>query len=407
MTSCVLTINGGSSSVKFAVFGQAEPPVRMLSGEVERIGLPDTALSAKGVNRQATRNEPFAAADLEQAAGRLIDWLEKHADLGTVGAVGHRVVHGGPHYATSRRITPGVIEELKRIAPLDPDHLPGEIALLQAFLARFPHVPQVACFDTAFHHDMPRVARLLPIPRRYHSAGVRRYGFHGLSYTYLLDELARVAGPEAARGRLVLAHLGSGASMAAVRAGKCVDTTMAFTPTAGLMMGTRTGDLDPGVLLYLMRSERMTAEQIDDLANRQSGLLGVSGLSPDMKELLDRELTDPNAAEAVELFCYQARKYAAAMAAAAGGLDTLVFAGGIGERSAPIRARICAGLAFLGVHLDAGRNASHGPVISPEGSPVTVRVIPTDEEISIARETLATVAALPEGMLGKEKEESR
>jgi acetate kinase len=392
MTSCVLTINGGSSSVKFAVFGQAEPPVRMLSGEVERIGLKDTALSAKFVDGHTTKNEPFAAADLAQAGGRLIDWLEKHADLGTVGAVGHRVVHGGPHYANSRRITPEVIEELKRIAPLDPDHLPGELSLIQVFLARFSRVPQVACFDTAFHHDMPRVAQLLPLPRRYDAAGVRRYGFHGLSYSYLLGELARVAGPEAARGRLVLAHLGSGASLAAVRQGKCVDTTMAFTPTAGLVMGTRTGDLDPGVLLYLMRSERMTAERIDDLVNRQSGLLGVSGLSPDMRELLDRESTDPNAAEAVELFCYQTRKYVAAMAAAAGGLDTLVFAGGIGERSAPIRARICAGLAFLGVHIDAGRNASHGPVISPDGSPVTVRVMPTDEEISIARETLATVA---------------
>ena len=256
---------------------------------------------------------------MAQAGERLIDWLEKHADLGTVAAVGHRIVHGGPHYATSRRITPDVIEELKRIAPLDPDHLPGEIALLQAFLARFPRVPQVACFDTAFHHDMPRVAQLLPIPRRYASAGVRRYGFHGLSYTYLLGELARVGGPEAARGRLVLAHLGSGSSMAAVREGKCVDTTMAFTPTAGLVMGTRSGDLDPGVLLYLMRSEGMTAKQIDDLVNQQSGLLGVSGFSPDMRELLDREPTDPNAAEAVELFCYQARKYAAAMAAAAGG----------------------------------------------------------------------------------------
>jgi acetate kinase len=407
MTSYVLTINGGSSSVKFAVFAQAEPPIRMLSGEIERIGLPDTALSAKGVNCQASKNEPFAAADLGQAGGRLIDWLEKHVDLGAVAAVGHRVVHGGPDYATSRRITPEVIEELKRIAPLDPDHLPGEIALLHAFLARFPHVPQVACFDTAFHHDMPRVAQLLPIPRRYHSAGVRRYGFHGLSYTYLLGELARVAGPEAARGRLVLAHLGSGASMAAVRAGKCVDTTMAFTPTAGLMMGTRTGDLDPGVLIHLMRSEGLDADRLDHLVNRCSGLLGVSGLSPNMRDLLDREATDPNAAEAVELFCYQARKCAASMAAAAGGLDTLVFAGGIGERSAPIRARICAGLAFLGVRIEPGRNASHGPVISPEGNPVTVRVIPTDEEVSIARETLATVAALPEGMLGKEKEESR
>ena len=401
MTNCVLTINGGSSSVKFAVFGQAEPPVRMLTGEVERIGLPDTVLSAKGVDGQATKNEPFAAADLEQAGGRLIDWLEKHADLGTVVAVGHRVVHGGPHYASSHRVTPEVIEELKRIAPLDPDHLPGELSLLQTFLGRFPRVPQVACFDTAFHHDMPRVAQLLPVPRRYGSAGVRRYGFHGLSYSYLLDELARVGGPEAVRGRLVLAHLGSGASMAAIREGKCVDTTMAFTPTAGLVMGTRSGDLDPGVLLYLMRSERMTAEQIDDLVNRQSGLLGVSGLSPDMRELLDREQTDPNAAEAVELFCYQARKYAAAMAAAAGGLDTLVFAGGIGVWSAPIRARICAGLAFLGVRIDPGRNASHGPVISPDGSPVTVRVIPTDEEISIARETLATVGAVPEAIFGK------
>jgi acetate kinase len=391
MTDYVLTINGGSSSIKFAMFAGADRPARMLSGEVERIGLRDTVLSAKDKDGHTTKNEPFAAADLEQAGGRLIDWLGKHTDLGAVAAVGHRIVHGGPHYAAARRITHEVIEELRRIAPLDPDHLPGELSLLQAFLGRFPHVPQVACFDTAFHHDMPRVAQLLPVPRRYDSVGVRRYGFHGLSYAYLLGELARVAGPEAANGRLVLAHLGSGSSMAAVRGGKCVDTTMAFTPTAGLMMGTRTGDLDPGVLLYLMRSERMTAKQIDDLVNRQSGLLGVSGLSPDMKDLLDREPTNPKAAEAVELFCYQARKYAAAMAAAAGGVDTLVFAGGIGERSAPIRARICAGLAFLGVRIDPGRNTSHGPVISPDGSPVTVRVIPTDEEISIARETLDTI----------------
>jgi len=399
----VLTINGGSSSIKFALFRMTEPPIRMLGGEIERIGLKNTVLSAKDSDGHTTKNEPFSASGLAQAGGGLIDWLAKHTDLGGVAAVGHRIVHGGPQYAWPRRISSEVIQELKRIAPLDPDHLPGEIALLQAFLGRFPHVPQVACFDTAFHHDMPRVAQQLPVPRRYASVGVRRYGFHGLSYTYLLGELARVAGPEAARGRLVLAHLGAGASMAAVRGGKCVDTTMAFTPTAGLMMGTRAGDLDPGVLLYLMRNEGMTAKQIDDLVNRQSGLLGVSGLSSDMRELLERESTDPHAAEAVELFCYQARKYAAAMAAAAGGLDTLVFAGGIGERSAPIRARICAGLEFLGVHIDPSRNASHGPVISPEGSPVTVRVIPTDEEIAIARETLAAVAALPEGMLAKGK----
>ncbi len=391
MTSCVLTINGGSSSIKFAMFDLAERPVRMLSGEVERIGLRDTVLRAKGADGHATKSEPFPAADLEQAGGRLIDWLGKHTDLGAVAAVGHRVVHGGPHYAGSRRITPEVIEELRRIAPLDPDHLPGELSLIQVILARFSRVPQVACFDTAFHHDMPRVAQLLPLPRRYDAAGVRRYGFHGLSYSYLLGELARVAGPEAARGRLVLAHLGSGASLAAVRQAKCIDTTMAFTPTAGLVMSTRSGDLDPGVLLYLMRSEGLTAEQLDHLLNQRSGLLGVSGLSPDMRELLDREPIDPNAAEAVELFCYQTRKYVAAMAAAAGGVDTLVFAGGIGERSAPIRARICAGLEFLGVHVDPARNAAHSPVISPDDGHVTVRVIPTDEETTIARETWATL----------------
>lgn len=391
MANCVLTINGGSSSVKFAMFERAEPLMRILSGEVERIGLPGTMLSAKGTDGRATKDEPFDAADLEQAGGRLIDWLGKHTQLGAVAAVGHRVVHGGPHYSGSRRITPEVIEELKRIAPLDPDHLPGELSLIQVFLARFSRVPQVVCFDTAFHHDMPRVAQLLPLPRRYDAAGVRRYGFHGLSYSYLLGELTRVAGPEAARGRLVLAHLGSGASLAAVRQGKCVDTTMAFTPTAGLVMSTRSGDLDPGVLLYLMRSEGLTADQLDHLLNQRSGLLGVSGLSPDMRELLTQEPINPNAAEAVELFCYQTRKYVAAMAAAAGGVDTLVFAGGIGERSAPIRARICAGLEFLGVHVDSARNAAHSPVISPDDGHVTVRVIPTDEETTIARETWATL----------------
>ncbi len=390
--SDVLTINGGSSSIKFALFAGAEPLTRSLSGEVERIGLDDTVINVTGAEGQGAKDEPFPAADLARAGGRLIDWLGRRIDLAKVIGVGHRVVHGGPHYDAARLVTPEVIGELGRIAPLDPAHLPGEIALLRALLERFPGVPQVACFDTAFHHDMPRVAQLLPVPRHYESAGVRRYGFHGLSYTFLMGELARVAGPEAARGRLVLAHLGSGASMAAVREGKCVDTTMAFTPTAGLMMGTRSGDLDPGLLIHLMRSERMSADQLDDLVNRRSGLLGVSGLTSDMKHLLDRESTDPRAAEAVALFCYQAGKFAAAMAAAAGGLDTLVFAGGIGERSAPIRARIGERLQHLGVGIDPARNAAGGPVISPDGGAVAVRVIRTDEELVIARETLALIS---------------
>jgi acetate kinase len=388
--SCVLTINGGSSSIKFALFGRVEPPTRLLGGEVERIGLPRTVIGAQVADAPSS-SEPFEAGNLEAAGGRLIDWLGRHASLEAVEAVGHRVVHGGPRWDRAQRITPELLEELTRIGPLDPDHLPGEIALIRTFLRRFPGAPQVACFDTAFHHAMPRVARLMPVPRRYEAGGVRRYGFHGLSYTFLVGELARIAGPDAARGRLVLAHLGSGSSMAAVRDGKSVDTTMSFTPTAGLVMGTRSGDLDPGFLVYLMRKERMSAEQIDDLINRQSGLLGVSGSSPNMKDLLDREATDSNAAEAVELYCYQARKHAAAMAAAIGGLDILVFAGGIGERSAPIRARICAGLAFLGVRIDPGRNASHAGVISHDRSAVSVRVIPTDEEITIARETLIAV----------------
>jgi acetate kinase len=388
----ILTVNAGSSSIKFALFEAAEPPRRLLAGEIERIGLENTILGFRDMHGQETRDEPFPAADLHDAGQKLIDWLDTRLDKGRLAGVGHRLVHGGPHFFQAQRVTPEMIAELRCLAHLDPDHLPGELTLLQTFVERHPEVPQIACFDTAFHHDLPRVAQLLPVPRSYEAAGVRKYGFHGLSYAYLLEELARLAGPEAARGRLVLAHLGSGASLAAVREGRCLDTTMSFTPAAGLVMGTRSGDLDPGFLIYLMRCEGMTAGEIDDLVNRRSGLLGVSGLSSDMRDLLNREDTDPAAADAVELFCYQARKYIAAMVAAAGGLDTLVFSAGIGERSAVIRARICAGLEFLGVQVDPARNASHAPVISPDDNPVTVRVIPTDEEITILQETLAIIS---------------
>jgi acetate kinase len=215
---------------------------------------------------------------------------------------------------------------------------------------------------------------------------VRRYGFHGLSYAFLMHELARTAGPEAAHGRVVLAHLGSGASMAAVREGKCLDTTMAFTPTAGLVMGTRSGDLDPGLLVYLLRSERLSADQLDELVNRRSGLLGVSEISPDMRDLLAREAADARAADAVALFCYQAKKWLGAIAAALGGVDTLVFAGGIGENAPEVRARICGGLGFLGIQLDAARNTANAAVISADASPATVRVIRTDEELMIVQE---------------------
>ena len=380
-----LTMNGGSSSIKFALYTGDGEPQRKLSGSVDRIGLADPQLRVR-IAGESEQQHAFAGADVPEAAQHLIDWLEAHGNAATLAGVGHRVVHGGPLYGESQRVTPVMVEELKRLSPLDPAHLPGEIALIEAFSRRHPHLAQVACFDTAFHHDLPTESRLLPIPRRYAEQGVRRYGFHGLSYTWLMSEVARLAGSEAARGRIVLAHLGSGASLAAVRNGKCIDTTMSFTPTAGLVMGTRTGDLDPSLLTYLMRTEGMSADQLDTLVNRQSGLLGISETSSDMRDLAARAATDPRAAEAVQIFCYQAKKYIGAFAAALGGLDTLVFAGGIGEHSAEVRARICDGLEFLGLRLEASRNASHAAVISTADSRVAVRVIPTDEELVIVRE---------------------
>jgi acetate kinase len=299
--------------------------------------------------------------------------------------VGHRVVHGGSKYWEPQRITAALVEELRHLSPFDPEHLPEEIQLTEAFHHRFPALPQIACFDTAFHHDMPRVAQLLPIPRRYEAKGVRRYGFHGLSCAYLMEELARVAGPQAAQGRVILAHLGNGASMTAVRGGKSMDTSMSFTPTAGLPMSTRTGDLDPALGWYLARAEQVTAQQFHHMINHESGLLGVSETSADMRELLKREKEDVRAAEAVALFCYQARKWVCALAGAMEGLDTLVFSAGIGEKAGEVRARICGGLSFLGIELNEGRNAANAAVISTDGARVAVRVICTDEELMIAR----------------------
>jgi acetate kinase len=250
----------------------------------------------------------------------------------------------------------------------------------------YPAVPQVACFDTAFHSRMPRVARLYALPRRLAEEGIIRYGFHGLSYEYVMEELRRLE-PEAAAGRVVVAHLGNGASMAAVRGGVGVDTTMGFTPTGGLVMGTRSGDLDPSVPLYLLGERGLTPAEVSDLLNKQAGLQGVSGTSADMRDLLDREPDDRRAAEAVALFCYQAKKFLGALAAALGGLDALVFTGGIGEHSATVRERVCEGLEFLGIRLDPDRNGAHSPVISSDATAVTVRVVPTDEDLMVARHT--------------------
>ncbi|WP_041360411.1 acetate/propionate family kinase [Nitrosomonas sp. Is79A3] len=380
----ILTINGGSSSIKFALYQIGEPLVRMLHGKIDRIGLPDTSLEFNDPIRNQQGISSFVASDPQSAANSLIVWLEGRHGFASVRAVGHRVVHGMKH--TEPVIsTQELLDELHRIVPYDPEHLPREIELIEAFHQRHPKLPQVACFDTAFHHTMPRVAKLLSIPRRYDAQGVQRYGFHGLSYAYLMQELERLAGTQAANGRVILAHLGNGASLAAVRDGRSMDTTMSFTPAAGLMMSNRSGDIDPGLVSFLARSEQMTAEQFDRMINRESGLLGISETSSDMRDLLAREAEDVRAAEAVALFCYQTKKGIGAYAAVLGGLDTLVFAGGIGENAAPVRSRICAGLGFLGIELDELRNADHAQVISTDTSRVAVRVIRTNEELMIAR----------------------
>jgi acetate kinase len=380
----ILAINGGSSSIKFALYALAESPARLLSGRIERIGLRDAVFTV-GESEKKPDMQSIQAGDHGAAGTLLMNWLEQHSGFASIKAVGHRVVHGGEKHREPERVTAELLQELRRLSPYDPEHLPSEIQLMEAFRQRYPDLPQVACFDTAFHRDMPRVARILAIPRRFETQGVQRYGFHGLSYGYLMEELARVAGTEAAQGRVILAHLGNGASLAAVRGGRSIDTSMGFTPTAGLPMSTRSGDLDPGLVWYLARSERMTAEQFHQMVNHESGLLGVSEISPDMRDLLAREGDDVRAAEAVALFCYQAKKWIGSFAAALGGLDTLVFAGGIGENAPVVRQRICDGLGFLGIKLDETRNRAGAPVISTDASPVTVRVIRTDEEAMIAR----------------------
>ncbi len=379
----ILTVNGGSSSIKFALYQVGEPLKRGLYGKIDRIGLSGTNLTFNDSTGKK-HGRSLTAADHKSAVNYLIDWLEKQIDFKSVKGVGHRVVHGMKH-TEPEIVTKKLLVELRRISPNDPDHLPCEIELIEVLRQRHPKLPQVACFDTAFHQTMPRVAKLLPIPRRLDAKGIQRYGFHGLSYSYLMEELARLGDPAATMGRVILAHLGNGASLAAVRDGKSIDTSMCFTPTAGLVMSTRSGDLDPGLAPYLARTEQMTTKQFYEMVNHESGLLGVSETSSDMRDLLDHEKKDTRAAEAVALFCYQAKKWIGAYAAALGGLDTLVFAGGIGENAPIVRARICEGLSFLGIKLDKARNAKNAAKITANASRITGRVIRTDEELMIAR----------------------
>jgi acetate kinase len=354
----VLAINAGSASVKSALFTFEANP------------------------------RPLQRAAAEPDAGSLVQDLLRvpnQAPDTQLTAIGYRIVHGGPDHYAPQRISESLLDQLERIVPFAPNHLPASIALVKALRQARPEIPHVACFDTAFHHDLPEVARRLPIPRAYDEQGVRRYGFHGLSYAYLLQELRRRAGHAAANGAVVLAHLGNGSSVTAAREGRSVDTSMCFTPLGGVIMSTRPGDLDPGLVTYIARSGGLTPDQVEDLLSHQAGLLAISGSTGDMRQLLERERTDEACRLAVDMYAYQIKKWIGAFAAALGGLETLVFSGGIGEHAPEVRRRICQGLEFLGVRIDQARNAANSDVISIADAPVAVRVIPTDEELMIAQ----------------------
>jgi acetate kinase len=381
-----LTLNTGSSSLKAALYRMGEGERRLLAARAERIGSEESRLRLEDLREETIDERLVALPDHPAALRTLLDYLRTRGWDRDLAAVGHRVVHGGAHYGEPRLIDAEVTENLRGLAQIDPEHAPQALATIEAVARAYPTVPQVACFDTAFHSRKPRVARLYALPRRFAEAGVIRYGFHGLSCEYVMEEL-RAAGPAEADGRVVIAHLGNGASLTAVRGGVGLDTTMGFTPAGGLVMGTRSGDLDPGVLVHLLRSRGSGPGELGNLVNRESGLLGVSGTSADMRDLLEHEQDDPRAAEAVDLFCYQTKKSLGALVAALGGLDTLVFTGGIGENAAPVRWRTCEDLAFLGIRLDPDRNAAHASVISREDAAVTVRVVRTDENLMIARHT--------------------
>jgi acetate kinase len=386
----ILCINSGSSSLKFALNSLGElGETKIAQGAVEGIGLPAGHLWIWDKNNNVLADIRRAFPE-HVAAAEAVSEAAKNSGFPRPAAAGHRVVHGGPHHSTAERVNASLLRELRELIPFAPLHLPSAIQGIDAVAARFPGLPQVACFDTAFHRRMPEVAQRLPLSHDLWDEGVRRYGFHGLSYEYIVFTLGARA-----QGRLVIAHLGNGASLAAVLDGQPLDTTMSFTPTGGLMMGTRSGDLDPGVLLHLMREKSFDHDQLDHAVNEQAGLLGVSGISSDMKILLEQKEREPRAAQAVELFCYQLRKHIGAMTAVLGGLDTLVFTGGIGEHAAPVRWDVCRELAYLGIRLDAERNAAHAEIISAPESTCTVRVIPTNEDLMIARQTRALLFSMP------------
>jgi acetate kinase len=435
----ILTINSGSSSLKMALYGVHDGESLVLSGGAVRLGLPRGRLRITDAQGRALLDREVGAIDHLAAFHELAGCIHQNYPAGSLAAIGHRIVHGGRRFTEPHLVNDEMIQSLEELGAIDPDHTPQAISMIKLAAANFPEVPQVACFDTAFHRHLPRFAQMYALPRQFYDDGILRYGFHGLSYEYICSELARIDGgiflecgdssplshrtptqssgdvgqtsslppessasshsrheaesPLPAKSRVVAAHLGNGASMAAILNGTSIDTTMGFSPVSGLVMGTRCGDLDPGAIVHLFEERKMTPEQVNALINKESGLLGVSGSSEDMQDLLKRETTDPHAAEAIQLFCYSAKKYLGAYAAALGGLDTVVFTGGIGENAATIRERICSGLDFLGININAARNNANEPLISADAALVKVRVIKTNEDLMIARHTARLIGA--------------
>jgi acetate kinase len=382
MEQTILSLNGGSSSLKFAVYrlsGTAEE--RMFSGAVEAIGQPSGKAWLRGRDK-ALQEETGKFPDHTAAMKKMFAGLREQG-VEKLAAAGHRIVHGGPKFTAPQLIDVRLKQALKELIPFAPLHLPSQIAMIEAVEAHFPDLPQVACFDTAFHSRMPEEAQRFALPQRFWEQGIRRYGFHGLSYEYVIGKLGGKLGR-----RAIIAHLGNGASMVALKDGLPMDTSMGMTPTGGFMMGTRSGDLDPGVLIHLLKTG-YSAEQLEELVDHEAGLLGVSGHTSDMKALLQKSQTDSAAHMAVKMFAYQVRKFIGAYAAVLNGLDTLVFTGGIGERAADVRGKICSGLGYLGVALETQANAQNAEVISLPNSQCAVRVVQTDEDLMIVRHTRA------------------
>ena len=382
----ILSVNCGTSSLKFALFRADEGMEMELSGEVNGIGSSKSRCIIHDKDGVILTDDIIAHPDSGRAVKWLIKWLKANSQKYRVKAIGHRIIQCGVLYKDHQNVTTQLINKLRPLVSLAPNHLPDELNTLTAFARAFPDIPQAACFDTIFHKDMPFYSRYFSLPRAMRKEGLIRYGFHGLSCEYVMQKLKQLS-PREAGGKVLIAHLGNGSSITAVHKGKSIDTTMGLTPTGGLIMGTRSGDFDPGIVLYLLKEKKMPAGELSMLLNHRSGLKGISGISPDMLVLLEKEKTNPHAKEAIAMYCYSARKFIGSLSASLEGLNCLVFTGGIGENSAAIRSRICNGLKFLGIKIDNSRNTRHKEVISSSKSSVTVRVIRTNEALIIAKHT--------------------